>query len=89
MRLAGLYKPSINKQLQLDLGMLVLPHVSDWPTFQVRFHPSTEHSMVSGSTDGLINVFDISQTAEGEALTSTYNTQATVVRGGKLGCTTV
>ena len=53
--------------------------------FQVHFHPSTEKSMVSGSTDGLINVFDIMQTTEDDALISTYNTEATVVRHTR-GC---
>ena len=39
--------------------------------------------MVSGSTDGLVNVFDIMQTTEDDALMSTYNTEATVVRLSK------
>ena len=47
---------------------------------QIHFHPSSEQRLVSGSTDGLVNVFDISETTEEDALVSTYNTEATVVR---------
>ncbi|KAL8612434.1 hypothetical protein ACOMHN_008419 [Nucella lapillus] len=45
---------------------------------QVRFHPTSEQTLLSGSTDGLVNVFDIQQTSEDDALVSTYNTESTV-----------
>ncbi|PVD20652.1 hypothetical protein C0Q70_18810 [Pomacea canaliculata] len=45
---------------------------------QVTFHPHLENFMASGSTDGLLSVFDIAQTSEDDALLSTFNTEATV-----------
>lgn len=52
---------------------------------QVQFHPVLEKSLLSGSTDGLVNVFDLEQTSEDDALISTYNTEATVDRAGWCG----
>ncbi|XP_053290644.1 WD repeat-containing protein 89 [Pleuronectes platessa] len=39
----------------------------------VRFHPRDKDRLASGSTDGLVNVFDLSQGAEEEALVATCN----------------
>lgn len=52
--------------------------------FQVHFHPRLEKLLLSGSTDGLVNVFDVEQTSEDDALLSSYNTEATVVSFHKL-----
>ncbi|KAM9777789.1 WD repeat-containing protein 89 [Neosynchiropus ocellatus] len=43
---------------------------------QVRFHPKDKDRMASGSTDGLVNVFDLSQGAEDEALLATCNSDS-------------
>ncbi|XP_029973214.1 WD repeat-containing protein 89 isoform X2 [Salarias fasciatus] len=40
---------------------------------QVRFHPRDKDRLASGSTDGLVNVFDLSRGAEDEALLATCN----------------
>ncbi|KAK8751266.1 hypothetical protein OTU49_013824 [Cherax quadricarinatus] len=48
---------------------------------QVKFNPSQEDTMATAATDGLINVFDISQKTEGDALTYCMNAEVTV---GKL-----
>lgn len=45
---------------------------------QIKFHPSNPNFFASGSTDGLINVFDISKTSEDDALQSCYNTVSSV-----------
>ncbi|XP_050419901.1 WD repeat-containing protein 89 [Adelges cooleyi] len=45
---------------------------------QVKFHPSEEKTVISGSTDGIINMFDITQTTEKDALQLTYNTNSSV-----------
>lgn len=47
-------------------------------TFQVVFHSINRNMMMSGSTDGLINVFDISQSTEDDSLLYTYNTMNSV-----------
>lgn len=45
---------------------------------QVCFHPSDPHLVVSGSTDGLVNVFDISVDNEEDALVATCNSVSSV-----------
>ncbi|XP_026461991.1 WD repeat-containing protein 89-like isoform X1 [Ctenocephalides felis] len=45
---------------------------------QVQFHLYKRNLMMSGSTDGLINVFDISQSNEDDSLQYTYNTMSSV-----------
>lgn len=45
---------------------------------QVRFHPSNPSMVVSGSTDGLVNVFDISVDNEEDALVATCNSVSSV-----------
>lgn len=45
---------------------------------QVCFHPSNPHLVVSGSTDGLVNVFDISVDNEEDALVATCNSVSSV-----------
>ena len=48
---------------------------------QVVFNPHQEDVLATASTDGLINVFDISQNSESDALTYTLNSEVAV---GKL-----
>ncbi|XP_045606880.2 WD repeat-containing protein 89 [Procambarus clarkii] len=48
---------------------------------QVKFNPTQADTMATAATDGLINVFDISQNTEDEALTYCMNAEVTV---GKL-----
>lgn len=45
---------------------------------QVCFHPSNPNMVVSGSTDGLVNVFDISVDNEEDALITTCNSTSSV-----------
>ncbi|EPQ12563.1 WD repeat-containing protein 89 [Myotis brandtii] len=45
---------------------------------QVCFHPSNPNMVVSGSTDGLVNVFDISADNEEDALVTTCNSVSSV-----------
>nr|CAD7438258.1 unnamed protein product [Timema bartmani] len=45
---------------------------------QVRFHPSKCDTIATGSTDGLINIFDLSQGCEDDALLYSLNTEASV-----------
>lgn len=44
----------------------------------LRFHHTNPDILCSGSTDGLINVFDIKEATEDEALTTTINTESSV-----------
>ncbi|CAG9863423.1 unnamed protein product [Phyllotreta striolata] len=45
---------------------------------QVKFHPEDMNSLISGSIDGLINIYDLSQRCEDDALTDTFNTEESV-----------
>ncbi|XP_050538555.1 WD repeat-containing protein 89 [Daktulosphaira vitifoliae] len=45
---------------------------------QVKFHPNEEKTVISGSTDGIINLFDVTQTSEKDALQLTFNTNSSV-----------
>ncbi|XP_055702961.1 WD repeat-containing protein 89 [Phlebotomus papatasi] len=44
----------------------------------IQFHPRDPNVLASGSTDGLINVFNISQSTESDALDYCLNTEKTV-----------
>lgn len=46
---------------------------------QVAFHDQHPTTIATGSTDGLINIFDISQNDEDDALLTTLNTESSVV----------
>lgn len=59
----------------------------------LAFHSSKQDVLASGSTDGLINVFDLTQPSEDSALTYSLNTESSVDRIGwlnddNLWCTT-
>ncbi|XP_017892906.1 WD repeat-containing protein 89 [Ceratina calcarata] len=59
----------------------------------LSFHPSKQDILASGSTDGLINIFDLTQPSEDSALTYSLNTESFVDRIGwlaedSLWCTT-
>ncbi|XP_072389071.1 WD repeat-containing protein 89 [Diabrotica undecimpunctata] len=62
-----------NKKL---LGGYWESHTDD--VTQVRFHPDDMNKLISGSTDGLINLYDLSQTSEDDALIDTLNTESSV-----------
>lgn len=58
------------------LGVYSETHSDD--VTQVCFHPSNPNMVVSGSTDGLVNVFDISADNEEDALVATCNSVSSV-----------
>jgi len=45
----------------------------------VKFHPTEDKTVISGSTDGIINLFDVTQTTEQDAFQSSFNTKSSVV----------
>ncbi|RZF44797.1 hypothetical protein LSTR_LSTR000749 [Laodelphax striatellus] len=47
---------------------------------QVVFHPSKPNHLLTGAMDGLINVFDVSQSCEDDALITSLNTESSVER---------
>ncbi|KAM9842563.1 WD repeat-containing protein 89 [Aulostomus maculatus] len=56
------------------LGVYSESHSDD--ITQVRFHPRDKDRMASGSTDGLVNVFDLTRGTEEEALLATCNSDS-------------
>lgn len=61
---------------QGPLGVYSETHNND--ITQVRFHPSNPNMVASGSMDGLVNIFDISQETEDDALLATCNSDSSV-----------
>lgn len=45
---------------------------------QVKFHPTKSNVIVTGSTDGLINVFNIDEEDENDALLSSLNSESSI-----------
>uniref|UniRef100_A0A8D8ZXP5 WD repeat-containing protein 89 n=1 Tax=Cacopsylla melanoneura TaxID=428564 RepID=A0A8D8ZXP5_9HEMI len=61
---------------------------------QVHFHPTESKTLISGSTDGLINVFDVNEESEDDALQYCLNTEDSVEKlswlsDSELSCTTL
>lgn len=56
------------------LGVYSESHSDD--ITQVRFHPVDRNRLATGSTDGLVNVFDLSRGAEDDALLATCNSDS-------------
>ncbi|EDW05479.1 WD repeat-containing protein 89 [Drosophila mojavensis] len=61
-----------------ELGSYCESHSDDITS--VRFHDTYPDLLCTGSTDGLINVFDIKESDEDEALKNTINTESSVHR---------
>uniref|UniRef100_A0A3Q3X5Y9 WD repeat-containing protein 89 n=1 Tax=Mola mola TaxID=94237 RepID=A0A3Q3X5Y9_MOLML len=62
------------------LGVFSESHSDD--VTQVRFHPRDKDRLATGSTDGLVNVFDLSRGTEEEALQATCNSDSSSLEGG-------
>lgn len=45
----------------------------------IKFHPEKMHSLATGSTDGLLNVFNLLEPEEDDALLYSFNTNSSVV----------
>lgn len=58
------------------LGVYSDSHSDD--VTQVKFHPTNPSRVASGSTDGLVNIFDIHENDEADALIATCNSDSTV-----------
>ncbi|ESO98356.1 hypothetical protein LOTGIDRAFT_159161 [Lottia gigantea] len=52
---------------------------------QVKFHPSKSDCIASGASDGLVNIFNLKETDEDDALQLTLNTESFVARIGWCG----
>ncbi|XP_066464284.1 WD repeat-containing protein 89 [Eleutherodactylus coqui] len=70
----GRYTP--NTESKEPLGSYSESHDDD--ITQVCFHPTNPSLVATGSTDGLVNVFDINENNEDDALTSTCNSESSV-----------
>lgn len=55
----------------------------------VQFHPTRLNTLVSGSTDGVVNVYDLNISDEDEAVTHAFNHGASIHRCGFLNDTRV
>lgn len=60
----------------VTLGAYTDSHKDD--VTQLKFHPTKHNVLASGSTDGLINVFNINEPSEDDALEYCLNTESSV-----------
>uniref|UniRef100_A0A8C5MPA5 WD repeat-containing protein 89 n=1 Tax=Leptobrachium leishanense TaxID=445787 RepID=A0A8C5MPA5_9ANUR len=58
------------------LGVYSESHSDD--VTQVRFHPTNPSMVASGSSDGLVNIFNVNENDEADALSATCNSDSTV-----------
>jgi len=65
------------------LGSYSESHTDD--ITQVAFQPGLDHHLASGSTDGLVCVFDLRAASEDDAIFATFNTESSVSRLGWFG----
>lgn len=63
-------------RVQKCMGSFFESHQDD--VTAIRFHPLNPDTMASGSTDGLINIFDLKETDEEDAILTTINTESSV-----------
>ncbi|XP_032091426.1 WD repeat-containing protein 89 [Thamnophis elegans] len=68
--------PNSASSSKKPLGVYSESHNDD--VTKVCFHPNKPHLLASGSTDGLVNVFDINKDKEENALVSTCNSDSSV-----------
>ncbi|XP_053545049.1 WD repeat-containing protein 89 [Bombina bombina] len=70
------YDDKIKSSSKEPLGVYSESHNDD--ITQVRFHPTNPSRLASGSTDGLVNIFDISKDNEDDALVATCNSDSSI-----------
>ena len=51
---------------------------------ELQFHPTHPNSLLSGSTDGLVNIYDVSISDEDDALVAVQNHGSSISRAGFL-----
>ena len=59
--------------------------ITDNTYWQVRYHPTRANLLLSGSTDGLVNIYDITVDDEEDALYQVVNHGSSIHHGGFLG----
>lgn len=77
----------LNTQMLQKSYMEVFTDSHNGEVTQVKFSPTKTHEMVSGSTDGLICLFDVSKGSEDDCLESVLNTGSSVSQIGYYGQT--
>lgn len=71
------YPTSKTQSRKTLLGGYWESHTDDVTT--LAFHPTRRDVLASGSTDGLVNIFDLTQPNEDSALMHSLNTESSVV----------
>jgi hypothetical protein len=84
---------SIDQSIDQSIDLSIFASIHSFPPHppkaqrsQIRFHPTDSNVFVSGSTDGLVNVFNVAGVAEcddhHDLITQTFNSESSVVRTG-------
>ncbi|MCJ1309623.1 hypothetical protein MMC25_003283 [Agyrium rufum] len=77
----------ISSKLRLDIGTTGLLRNLSWTRADFKklsFHPLVRNRLLSGSTDGLLNVYDIEISNEEEALVQVMNHGSSIAHAGYL-----
>eukprot|EP00118_Oscarella_pearsei_P004736 m.20708 g.20708 ORF g.20708 m.20708 type:complete len:244 (+) comp28066_c0_seq2:2-733(+) len=64
---------------RLSMPLKVFEDVHSDDVTQVKFHPTNRHQLVTGSTDGLVCLLDLSEANEDDSLITVFNSESSVV----------
>jgi WD repeat-containing protein 89 len=70
---------SICRKAGVAEPVLILPESHTDTITTLRFHPVRHNLLLSGSTDGLVNLFDVSQTTEEDAIIQIINNHKSAI----------
>lgn len=60
--------------------MIIFWWLNNFILLQVAFHPNQPDTIASSSTDGLVNIFDLREQNEDDALQTSLNTESSVAK---------
>ncbi|CAG79739.1 WD40-repeat-containing domain protein [Yarrowia lipolytica] len=75
---AGICLWDVTKPKADGMPFIEFPDVHNDDVTELRFHPTRENIVVSGSTDGLVNVYDIKETDQDEVVKQVFNHDSSI-----------
>ncbi|KAG5357244.1 putative WD repeat-containing protein [Yarrowia sp. C11] len=75
---AGICLWDVTKPKADGMPFIEFPDVHNDDVTELRFHPTRDNIVVSGSTDGLVNVYDIKETDQDEVVKQVFNHDSSI-----------
>lgn len=75
---AGICLWDVQKPKADGMPFIEFPDVHNDDVTELRFHPTRDNIVVSGSTDGLVNVYDITETDQDEVVKQVFNHDSSI-----------